>query len=473
MNLAKFAELTAELDLMAQNSEQAVALLESFASALIPAEARDLAHLTWGESRDNGGTAPKDGGPAADAEAKLKSAQLRFRTLVEQIPAVTFMAVLGEGQNEVYVSPHIEAMLGFRQDEWLADPFLWYWQLHPDDRQLWNDEFARGCQTGGPFRAECRFLARDGRVVWVHGEARVAKDERGRPLFLQGVAFDITESKRAQEVLLNEAIRTAKVEEEFAIARRVQTSILPRSLDVAGLDIAAIMIPASEVGGDYYDVIPFEGGAWLAIGDVAGHGLNAGLIMLMLQSAAMGIIRAQPKASPRELLIMLNDVLYGNIRTRLIRDEHVTLTLMRYTRDGRVVFAGAHEDIILFRASTGTIECIRPPGIWIGAKRDISRVTVDALLELHDGDVMVLYSDGITEATDAARKQFDIDRLMALVEKHHAECPAKIRDHVIAAVQGWMAAQDDDISLVVMRYRAPGAALRTDPVQHLAELTHE
>ena len=115
------------------------------------------------------------------------------------------MAVLGEGKNEIYVSPHIEQMLGYTQEQWLEDPFLWYWRLHPDDRVLWNEEFARGCRTGGPFRAECRFMARDGHVVWVHGEARVISDDLGRPMFLQGVAFDITESKRAQELFLERA----------------------------------------------------------------------------------------------------------------------------------------------------------------------------------------------------------------------------------------------------------------------------
>jgi PAS domain S-box-containing protein len=141
----------------------------------------------------------------------LHGAELRYRTLVEQIPAVTFMAVLGEGENEIYVSPHIEALLGFTQKEWLEDPFLWYWQLHTEDRALWVQEFARGCRTGGPFRAECRFFSKDGRIVWVRGEARLVRDELGRPLFLQGVAFDITDSKRAEELVLRDAVRTTEL----------------------------------------------------------------------------------------------------------------------------------------------------------------------------------------------------------------------------------------------------------------------
>ena len=182
--------------------------LAALAAALFPEGAGSIEQLTWnGVENVTPSRTHDDLDDRERAEAKVRAAELRYRTLVEQIPAVTFMAVLGEGDNEIYVSPHIEALLGFTQAEWLENPFLWYSQLHPDDREIWHAEFARGIRTGGPFRAECRFLARDGRVVWVRGEARLIKDEVGRPLFLQGVAFDITESKRAEAAALEEAIR--------------------------------------------------------------------------------------------------------------------------------------------------------------------------------------------------------------------------------------------------------------------------
>jgi PAS domain S-box-containing protein len=134
---------------------------------------------------------------------QLAIAEARYRALVEQIPAVTFMASLEGGISDVYVSPQIEGLLGFSQEEWMSDPVLWFRQLHPDDRDLWNREFARGCATGGPFRAECRFLTKDRKIVWVHGEARLIPDESGLPVLLQGVAFDITEGKRAEEIVKN------------------------------------------------------------------------------------------------------------------------------------------------------------------------------------------------------------------------------------------------------------------------------
>lgn len=130
----------------------------------------------------------------------IRQAEARYRALVEQIPAVTFMAALDDqAANEMYVSPQIELLLGFSQKEWLDDPILWFKQLHPDDQNLWNQEFSRGIASGGPFRAECRVFTRDRRLVWIHGEARLVRDDQGKPLFLQGIAFDITESKRAIE----------------------------------------------------------------------------------------------------------------------------------------------------------------------------------------------------------------------------------------------------------------------------------
>lgn len=206
---AEIAGLEGQLAALAATAGEAQEFLLRLASALFPDGPPDRARVTWVD-RPVGPDTAFDRDTPARADARLRAAEVRYRTLVEQIPAVTFMAVLGEGENEVYVSPHIEALLGFTQKEWLENPFLWYRQLHPEDRDLWNEEFARGCRTGGPFKAECRFIARDGHVVWVRGEARVVKDDIGRPLFLQGVALDITESKRAEALLLRDAVRTTE-----------------------------------------------------------------------------------------------------------------------------------------------------------------------------------------------------------------------------------------------------------------------
>lgn len=443
------ALLMADLQGMAEGVDEATDLLAQLSRALFPGGA-SARQLTWDEPhRASGdGTLP----------SSLGTLQARFRTLVEQIPAVTFLAVLGEGENDVYVSPHIERMLGFSQREWLENPFLWYWQMHPEDRVRWNEEFGRGIRTGGPFLAECRFFARDGHVVWVRGEARIVRDAVGRPQFLQGVAFDITEAKRAEESLLKAAVQDARRQKELDIARRVQTSIIPKTFAVPGLEIAALMEPAEEVGGDYYDVIPFQGGAWIAIGDVSGHGLDAGLIMLMVQSAALAVLSTDPFRSPREALGLLNAILFDNIRKRLGQDDYVTLCLVRYSVDGHIVFAGAHEDLIVVRGSTGLAEHIPTPGMWLAAKRDVTDVMKETRLQLDPGDLLVLYTDGVTEARTREGALFDLTGLTEAVLEVKDRSPAEIRDHVLARVCQFRARQDDDVSLFIARYTGESGA---------------
>lgn len=94
------------------------------------------------------------------------------------------MASLDDTVQELYISPQIEALLGFTQEEWLDNPILWFEQLHPDDRDKWADDFARTCAEGTNFRSEYRLYARDGRVVWVQGECQLIRDdEDGRSFF--------------------------------------------------------------------------------------------------------------------------------------------------------------------------------------------------------------------------------------------------------------------------------------------------
>ncbi|MFY9733399.1 MAG: PAS domain S-box protein [Candidatus Acidiferrales bacterium] len=131
------------------------------------------------------------------------SLEARYRALVEQIPAVIFMAYLDKGIGEAYVSPQIEAALGFTQDEWLEDPVRWYDRIYPDDKQRWSAEAAEMFLSGKPLKSAYRVVARDGRVLWFHCEAEMIRRDDG-PWFIHGVGVDITELKRAEESLQDE-----------------------------------------------------------------------------------------------------------------------------------------------------------------------------------------------------------------------------------------------------------------------------
>ena len=139
--------------------------------------------------------------PESIRESESPDLEARYRTLVEQIPAVVFMAYFDRGIGEAYVSPQIEAMLGFTQEEWLNDPVRWYQQIHPEDKERWSVEAAQTFLSGQPLRSVYRVLSRDGRVVWFHCEAKMVRKADGRPWFIHGVGFDITELKQAEEAL--------------------------------------------------------------------------------------------------------------------------------------------------------------------------------------------------------------------------------------------------------------------------------
>ena len=248
------------------------------------------------------------------------------------------------------------------------------------------------------------------------------------------------------------AFRQQQLQKEVELAQRIQTSILPNAFEVEGLEISCTMVSTSEVGGDYYDVLPVEGGAWLGIGDVAGHGLDAGLMMLMIQSIVASLVTMEPAAPPSRIVCALNQVLYDNVHKRLRRDDHATLTAFRYDRSGRLVFAGAHEDILVYRAESKTVTTVSTPGTWIGARRDIRRGTVDSTLELSDGDVVLLHTDGATEIRNDAGEQFGLDRLVQALSKIGDREAVAIRDDLLGTVRSWGKAEDD-ITLVVLRYR--------------------
>ena len=248
---------------------------------------------------------------------------------------------------------------------------------------------------------------------------------------------------------------------EMEIAARIQTSILPRNLVVDGLDIAAKMVPATEVGGDYYDLIAVPGGCWIAIGDASGHGLTAGLVMMMVQSGLGTLVRATPDASPKDLVRALNTVMYENIHDRLETERHMTLSLLRYRTDGSIVVAGAHMDGIAWRAATKTTELLPTVGTFIAIAEDIDHVNQEITWTLGDGDLLVLLTNGVTEAEDVSGRSFDYAGVRRIVEERAADPVVAIRDAVFGALRKHSPALADDATILVLRYGAPPGKLST------------
>jgi PAS domain S-box-containing protein len=176
-----------------------------------------------------------------ELEAYSSEAETRYRTLMEQIPAITYVQEPLESSNPkavTYVSPQYETILGYPPESKIIDEEHWLRIVHPEDRERVLAEEARTDRTGEHFNVEYRVIGGDGRVVWVRDEATLVRDEEGQPLYWLGVQYDVTEQKR-------EAQERERIEQELRIARLIQQTLLPKTLPkLSGYDVAAYYQPA-------------------------------------------------------------------------------------------------------------------------------------------------------------------------------------------------------------------------------------
>jgi serine phosphatase RsbU (regulator of sigma subunit) len=243
---------------------------------------------------------------------------------------------------------------------------------------------------------------------------------------------------------------------EMQIAKKIQTVLLPESPRMAGYEIVAYMKPADDVGGDYYDVIHSHGRDWLVIGDVSGHGIPAGLIMMMVQTSIQTVIEERPDLPPHELLILVNRVISNNI-ARIRESKYMTITVFACHDRGEFYFSGHHQNILIYRATTGQVDTIETRGMWLGVKDDIRDMVDEARLQLAAGDVMLLYTDGITESWPEGsnkderimEEMYGEDRLREVLGLNGALPCATIRDKILASFKNYR--QTDDVTLMLVK----------------------
>jgi sigma-B regulation protein RsbU (phosphoserine phosphatase) len=260
-------------------------------------------------------------------------------------------------------------------------------------------------------------------------------------------------------IALNERLaeENLRMGAELDVARRLQLMVLPGEGELAAfseLDLAGFMSPADEVGGDYYDVLQGGHAVKIAIGDVTGHGLESGVLMLMVQTAVRTLL-ASDEADPRRFLAIINKVLYQNI-ARIRVDRTMSLALLDY-RDGLLTVAGQHEEIIVIRAG-GEVERVDTMdlGLPIGLEPEIADFIELAQVKLDPGDLVALYTDGITEAEDPAGAYYGVDRMIDALRAARAGSSAQARDALIADVMKYIGAAKihDDITTLIIKRRA-------------------
>jgi PAS domain S-box-containing protein len=408
----------------------------------------------------------------SEQSAELQLSEQRYRQLVDSAQVIMWRGG-PDGAAFRYINREAEDLLGYPAHTWTSVPRFWIDHVHPEDRACAESRCKAAVDNRGPQSFEHRMIAADGRVVWLRTSVRLLACD-GAVKEIVGVMTDITERKQAHEAA-EEASRAkstflaeikrlnAKLEEEntrmsaeLRITQRLQQMMLPRGEDmraISGLDISGFMEPAAEVGGDYYDVFCCDGAGIFSIGDVTGHGLESGVIAIMVQTAIRTLLASGPYDS-RKFFGVLNRVIYDNVR-RMNCDRNVTLALLRY-QDSSVTISGQHEEVLVVR-SNGDLERhdTLDLGFPLGLEKDISRLIGEIRVPLRSGDVMVLYTDGITEATNCAGTAYGLERLSEAVRTSHAKPADAMRESVLDSLREYVGDQHllDDISLLVIKSR--------------------
>ncbi|MEA5496435.1 SpoIIE family protein phosphatase [Limnoraphis robusta] len=243
---------------------------------------------------------------------------------------------------------------------------------------------------------------------------------------------------------------------EIEVIQKLQKMVLPKSLELASikdLEIASFIQPADVIGGDYYDVLQYNNQVKIGIGDVTGHGLESGLLMIMAQTAVR-TLQESSETDPVKFLDILNRTLYGNIQ-RMSSSKNMTLALLDYTNRS-IQLSGQHEEVIVVRVN-GEVERIDTVdlGFPIGLDADVSEFIAQQTISLNPGDVIVLYTDGITEAENIESDQYGLERLCEVIFKNHQNSAEHIRQAIVTDVQQYIGQQQvfDDMTVVVIKQK--------------------
>jgi serine phosphatase RsbU (regulator of sigma subunit) len=259
---------------------------------------------------------------------------------------------------------------------------------------------------------------------------------------------------RGIQDLMREQGEKERLEEELRIARQIQMSLLPAqgAVTLPGLRVAALCLPAAEVGGDYYDLLPLSDTRMgVLVADVSGKGTSAALYMAELKGLVLSLSRIYE--SPARLLAEANRILSANMDAR----SFITMTYavvdtarrtMRHARAG-------HNPILHFEARTGKTHVLTPSGLGLGIDRGprFEKVLEEVEVPLSSGDSFLFFTDGLSEAMNTRSELFGEGRLRAILEQGSSVSGEELKDRILSEIRAFVgeAAQHDDMTLVLLK----------------------
>ncbi len=266
------------------------------------------------------------------------------------------------------------------------------------------------------------------------------------------IAHFFNEVTKSFERVSGQLAERKRMMNELEVAGHIQKDILPpQNPQIPGLDIVAKTRPCVELGGDTFDFISVKDNHYIYIGDVTGHGVPAAMVMTMVHTLIRTFVEMY--ASAMDVLVNTNRRLKSRIRSTMF----MTLLMLRWnSAEKKMYFVGAgHEHLMIYRAKTNQCEVKPTGGIALGMVPDNSKLIKEVEVPLEIGDVIVLYSDGITEARNMTGEMYSLERLKVAVERFATQYQADgIMNHVAQDFSHFVGnhVQEDDISLIAIRY---------------------
>jgi phosphoserine phosphatase RsbU/P len=393
---------------------------------------------------DRGELIAYDGLISDITERKRYEESLRLQSAALEAAANAIVITDSEGR-VILVNQAFTRMTGYSAAE-AVQRDLSFLKSNLHDPKFYQD-LRDAINAGEVWQGEMINRRKDGSLYPEEQTITPVTDQTGRIRHFVCIKQDITERKLAEKALME----NTSMLKEMEIAKQIQLSLLPQSPPaLAGIECAGNCVPATHIGGDYYDIFMHGDELDMVIADVSGHSVGAALIMVETRS----VLRAQlgSQATPAEMVSALNELLHDDLsRAELF----ITMSYLSYsTATGRLRYTNAgHPPSLLYRPSTGSFFKLDAEGLILGVQRGVH--FEEPTLQVESGDLLLLYTDGIIEAEGPEGELFGTERLQRLIAGQYAQPAAGVIVAVLEEVRSFSGVTTfkDDISMLLLKFK--------------------
>jgi sigma-B regulation protein RsbU (phosphoserine phosphatase) len=368
--------------------------------------------------------------------------QLRDRAIEAASVGINITNAREKHNPNIYVNPALSRITGYTREELLGQSMRILQGPETDKTAI--EEISRALREGRSCEVVLKNYRKGGTPYWNELLISPVWDSAAKLTHFIGVHTDVTERRRAEEE-----------RHELEIAKQIQLSLLPKEpLKLEGIEVAGICLPATHVGGDYYDYFYSRGTLHIVIADVSGHSMGAALIMAGVRSTLKAETSKtdtlQPHYGTAATLLAMNELLHDDLNGA---DLFITMFYMRFNSNLRqLCYANAgHNCPLLLSENEANCQELDAEGMIIGIKKDV--VFEEKCVQLKKGDKVLLYTDGVTEAQNTDGEFFGVARLCELFSSQRMASPEATIDNILEALGRFCDGHllDDDVTMVVLK----------------------